>query len=418
MHGTAPLKSLDDARKARACRIVTALLWALPAVFLAGAARAQTDPAQYVATAWRTEQGLPQNSVSAIAQDRDGYLWVATAGGLARFDGVRFTVFGTDAIPGLKSSLFRSLHGGSAGDLWIGSNSGVTRLHDGVFTTPGGSLVTSLHEDRAGKIWINRLSGVECCAGEALRSYASYRGTAVREFLLQARDGSMWFRSGSNVVRFDANGSMASVPGGVIAGEARDGSVWIAGPSQLLRYDHGAVSQVPLPTPSARNWVATQPSQAELGLAADPQQVVLAMAADTDGELLLLTQAGLVRPADGELGTPESLPVVPELDGVTKVLSFFVDREGNRWIGTLGRGLLRFRRAPLIAYAKENGLSDSPFNAVFEDREGRIWLGGDDSLYWFDGRRFHVLSDLPNITAIAQTPDGDLWFGGAGAVHR
>lgn len=407
-----------DALKKGMYRGALVFLWALPALFLVGRARAQTDAAQYVATAWGTEQGLPQNSVSAIAQDRDGYLWVATAGGLARFDGVRFKVFGADEIPDLRTSLFRSLHASRAGDLWIGGNNGITRRHDGAFTTSGGSVVTSLNEDRAGKIWINSLQGVSCCAGEEVRSYATYGGTAVREFLLQARDGSMWFRSGNEVIRFDADGSMASLPGGVMAGEARDGSVWIAGPSRLLRYHHGAIAEVALPTGSALNWLGTQPSQARVGMAADPKQVVLAMAADTDGELLLLTQAGFVRTADGKLSTPESLPALPNVHGVIKVQSLFVDGEGNRWVGTLGRGLLRFRRAPLIAYTKENGLSDSPFRTVFEDREGRIWVGGDDSLYWFDGRRFHLMPGLSDINAIAQTPDGDLWFGGSGALHR
>ena len=117
---------------------LASLLFTMLAGVLVAPARAQANPAQYVATNWSTEHGLPQNSVTAIAQDHDGYLWVATAGGLARFDGVRFKVFGADEIPGLRTSLFRSLHASDAGDLWIGGNSGVTRLHDGVFTTSRG----------------------------------------------------------------------------------------------------------------------------------------------------------------------------------------------------------------------------------------------------------------------------------------
>ena len=381
-------------------------------------ARAQTDPVQYVATVWQTAQGLPQNSVSAIAQDRDGYLWVATTNGLARFDGVRFRLFGTDDIPGLRNSMFRSLHASGAGDLWIGSNSGVIRRHNGIFTTSAAIIVTSVKEDRAGKIWINSLQGVACCAGEEIKPYTTFRGKPVREFLLQARDGSMWFRSENDVLRFGVDGSLATLAGGLIAGEARDGSVWIAGPSRLVRYEKGAFSDVPLPTGQVGNWVGIQPWQGQLGRAADPHQVVLAMATDTDGELLLLTPSGIVRAADGKLGAPESLPLPADMGGVVKVQSFFVDREGNRWVGTQERGLIRFRRAPLTAYAKTEGLSDSPFRTVFQDREGRIWLGGDDSLYWFDGRNFHRVPGMSAITAIAQTPDGDLWFGGSGALYR
>ena len=415
--GGADANNVTHSRLERIATLVS-LLGVLSVGLFIAPARAQTDPVQYVATVWQTEQGLPQNSVSAIAQDRDGYLWVATGGGLARFDGVRFRIFGANDIPGLRSGFFRSLHASNGGDLWIGSNNGVTRLQKGVFTTSGGSIVTSLNEDRAGKIWINTLQGVACCAGEEIKSYTSYRGKPVREFLLQARDGSMWFRSANDVVRFGADGSVAFLPGGVMAGEARDGSVWIAGPSRLVRYDKGAFSDVPLPTGPVGNWVGTQPWQSQLGMAADPHQVVLAMAADTDGELLLLTPAGFVRTADGKLGTLEPLPAPANSDHAIKVQSLFVDRDGNRWVGTLGRGLIRFRRAPLTAYTKENGLSDSPFRTVFQDRESRIWLGGDDALYWYDRRAFHLLPGLSEISTIAQTPDGDLWFGGSGALYR
>jgi PAS domain S-box-containing protein len=71
----------------------------------------------------------------------------------------------------------------------------------------------------------------------------------------------------------------------------------------------------------------------------------------------------------------------------------------------------------LTAYGKEEGLSDSSFGTVFQDREGRIWLGGDE-LYWFDGHRFRLLPGVANILAIAQTRDGDLWFGGYGPLYR
>jgi ligand-binding sensor domain-containing protein len=80
-------------------------------------------------------------------------------------------------------------------------------------------------------------------------------------------------------------------------------------------------------------------------------------------------------------------------------------------------GLIRLRRTPLKAYGKDEGFSNSGFNAVFQDREGRIWLGGD-SLYWFDGDRFHLFPGVGNVRAIAQTRDGDLWFGGYGGLHR
>jgi ligand-binding sensor domain-containing protein len=97
-------------------------------------------------------------------------------------------------------------------------------------------------------------------------------------------------------------------------------------------------------------------------------------ARDTNGQLLLLTASGIARAVNGRL-TPERV-MLPAGMGTVKVSSLTVDREGNLWIGTMGSGLVRARPAPLTAYGKEEGLSDSPFNTVLQDRDGRIWLGG------------------------------------------
>jgi len=386
----------------------------------------QSNPPQYVATVWQTEQGLPVNSVQAMVQDREGYLWLATDGGLARFDGVRFRVFGGEDFPSLQSSRFQSLYASRSGELWIGTrNGGLIRLHDGIVTTylerdglPSRNI-RSIREDAEGKLWINAISGIACCAGGKLQAYTTYRGKAVSEFFLQARDGSMWFRSGMDVVRFGAAGSIATLAGGFMVQEARDGSVWVAfqHQSRLVRYHQGVFSDVPLPVARVRQWTGADRWQG-VAMVGDPRQAVLAMATDTDGELLLLLPAGLVRAVDGRLSPPEVLPLPVNIGDVPRVLSLVVDRDGNRWVGTVGRGLFRFRPAPLTAYGKDEGLSDSPFRAVFQDRDGRIWLAGDAAVYWFDGHHFHLVPGLAEIGTIAQTNDGDLWFGGSGAVYR
>ena len=381
---------------------------------------------QHVATVWQTEQGLPQNSVAAIVQDHEGYLWLATAGGLAHFDGVRFTVFGGEDFPSLQSSRFQSLFASRSGELWIGTrNGGLIRLHNGVATTylerdglPSRNI-RSIREDAEGKLWINTISGVACCADGKLQAYATYRGKAVSEFFLQARDGGMWFRSGMNIVRFGPDGTTATLAGGSMVQEARDGSVWIAFQHQyrLVRYYQKGFSDIPLPTDGVRQWRGADSWQG-VAMAGDPRQAVLAMATDTDGELLLLMPTGLVRVVDGRLGPLDTLLLPANIGDLPQVLSLMVDREGNRWVGTVGRGLFRFRRAPLMAYGKLEGLSDSPFRAVFQDREGRMWLAGDAAVFWFDRNQFHLTPGLTEIGAIAQTNDGDLWFGGSGAVYR
>ena len=385
-----------------------AALWAAPV-------RASSQISPYVATNWQTEQGLPQNSVFDIIQDHEGYLWLATSGGIARFDGVHFKVIGAAQIRTLLTNRVTAVHEDRSGDLWIGTQvSGLIRLHDGLPTTfterdglPG-RFINSIREDAAGNLWVNTSVGIACFAGGKFQAYQSHQGKAVREFFLQARDGSMWFRSGMDVVRFGPDGSIATPTGGFMVHETPDGSVWVAYHDQyrLVRYYQGVFSDIPLPPPVPHQWTGMY-----------PEQGVLAMATDTNGALVLLTPSGFVRAVDGKLSAPEPLRLPFDTAELPKVWSMLVDREGNHWVGTLSTGLFRFRRAAVSAYARDEGLSDSPFRAVLQDRDGRIWLGGDQ-LYWFDGNRFHLFPGLSDIRAIAQTSDGDLWFGGPGGLYQ
>jgi len=380
---------------------------------------AQSTPTQYVTRVWHTEEGLPQNSVNAMLQDHRGYIWIGTFGGLARFDGARFTLFNSANTPGFGSDQIVSLYESRSGALWIGTvDGGLIRLQDGVATTYTESdglpnrWVTSIRGDREGNVWINTSNGgVAHFIGTRLEAYPTHNGKAVREFFLQARDGSMWFRCGQDVVRFAADGSIATLhstnPSVFLVHEARDGSVWVAFRDQyrLVRYYQGVFADVPLPSVKRRE------------LTSDLLLYSFAMTEDADGELLLRTPAGLSRIANGRLSPPEALPLPANAGELLKVRSLFVGREGNLWVGTIGRGLIRLRRAPLTAYGKDEGLSDSNFSSVFQDREGRIWLGGD-LLYCFDGQRFHLVPGVADVLAIAQTRDGDLWFGGYGGLHR
>lgn len=87
----------------------------------AGFFPAAAAPQHFFTRTWQVEQGLPQNKVTAVVQTRDGYLWVGTYCGLARFDGVRFTVFDDDNTPQLHSSRVTSLFEAPDGALWIGT---------------------------------------------------------------------------------------------------------------------------------------------------------------------------------------------------------------------------------------------------------------------------------------------------------
>jgi ligand-binding sensor domain-containing protein len=115
--------------------------------------------AKYRFDSWTAENGLPQNSVNSILQTRDGYLWLSTSDGLARFDGIRFTTFSRGNTKGIASNRFTVMLEDRAGDLWIATeDGGLTRHHDGTFktfTTSDGLLdkrVVALQEDSEGNL--------------------------------------------------------------------------------------------------------------------------------------------------------------------------------------------------------------------------------------------------------------------------
>ena len=114
--------------------VLTSLLFCPGASAQQQRASGVVDP--YLQTVWTTEDGLPQNSVTGIVQSRDGYLWLSTFGGLARFDGVRFTIFNSANTPGLKSNRITALFEDHRGILWLGTETGeLMSLEDGVGAT-------------------------------------------------------------------------------------------------------------------------------------------------------------------------------------------------------------------------------------------------------------------------------------------
>ncbi len=121
---------------------------------------------QYGHRAWQIEQGLPQSSVNAVAQTRDGYLWLGTEEGLVRFDGGHFMVFDHASVPDIRSNSIQVLLATEDGDLWAGTSGGLTRYCGGrfaTFTTSDGlphSYITALSADGGGLVRFSGGTGI------------------------------------------------------------------------------------------------------------------------------------------------------------------------------------------------------------------------------------------------------------------
>src|ERR1700722_3798580 len=101
---------------------------------LAWSLQPTTPLANYNRQSWVMENGLPQNTVQALAQTRDGFLWLGTEVGLVRFDGVAFQLFDRNTTPALPENDVRCLLAAKDGALWIGTSEGLVQWKDGVIT--------------------------------------------------------------------------------------------------------------------------------------------------------------------------------------------------------------------------------------------------------------------------------------------
>src|SRR4051812_40922554 len=158
------------------------------------------DLGQLSRRAWQTETGLPQNTVHSIAQTRDGYVWVATEEGVARFDGAGFKVFDKQNTPELRSNDVRALLATRGGELWACTGAGVARLHEGawsLYTTAqglAGDDVLYAYESRDGAIWLATSSGLSRFREGSFSNFTSREGLAgdSAQVIFEDREGALW----------------------------------------------------------------------------------------------------------------------------------------------------------------------------------------------------------------------------------
>jgi ligand-binding sensor domain-containing protein/signal transduction histidine kinase len=396
----------------RASREISRLLLLVAAfLFFAVPARA-LDPrkaiTQYQQDFWTEEDGLPQASVQAITQTHDGYIWIGTRDGLARFDGTRFKIFRSEEYSALLSDDIRSLFEDREGRLWIGTfNGGLACYTNGTFhsylTRDGlaSSGVLEIFQDSAGALWFGTWRGIVKFADGKFESFQQgLSGSAVWS-IWEDRDKSLWAATGRMVHKF-TDGKFAPISGwlGVNPVEAR----------KVFTDRHGGTWMVTL-----EGLIHAAPNETK-GRNVDglPDTRVRTITQDTDGNIWVGTFGGLCRIQNGHIAT---FPTASgeRLNGLIETL--FVDRDGSLWIGIRGSGLARLRDARFSNFTTREGLPTNLPRAVFQASDGAIWIGGDGGgLARVQGEKVETLgkSDgLPSdfIVSVAEAKDGTIWAG-------
>jgi ligand-binding sensor domain-containing protein/signal transduction histidine kinase len=370
--------------------------------------------AQYRFDNWTADEGLPQNSVSAILQTRDGYLWLTTAAGLVRFDGLRFTVFDKSNTKGLTSVRFSSLFEDEEGSLWIGTeDGGLTRYHTGVFATyttqdglPHNRILAIWGEERGGLL-ILTASGLVRWQHDQFLPYQAAAGISINQFCYRVRSGAFWCSDTAGLHRIkDDQISTYTIRDGLSSlnvstvYEDRQGNVWIgtanAGLNRLQqgRFTHFTTKD---------------------GL---PKEPIRSIYQDRQGNLWLATQGGaLCQLQNGRFVTYATTdPLIGNI-----IPPFYEDREGNLWLGSADHGLRRLRKEVIAFHSVDGQLSQTKPYPLLEDHAGDMWIGtlGGGLYRYKEGTFTHYPSpggSYRTVSALFEDRDGRLWIGGTSAL--
>ena len=319
---------------------VTCLL--LAAVLLASSTSHGQQLTQYAHTAWRFQEGVFDASPVSIAQTTDGFLWIGTLNGLIRFDGVHFESW-NDRLHELHTCCALSLLGSSDGSLWIGTGVGLAKLNGGnlAAVTNGDARYNSMIEDRKGRIW-------------AVRS-------RIRD-----NKGPLCEVEGGRVECHGEHDGLGCRYGNVVAKD-KSGTVFVAEEGLVCSWKDGAAVTYPAPVADA----GCKPA-------------IESLLADRDESMLVGCEGGLRRLERGKFVAFQTASLDADKLRGAKLL---YDRAGGLWIGTTNGGLYHVSNGVADHFGVADGLSDDNVSALYEDREGNVWVATPNGL-----DRFHRLS--------------------------
>jgi ligand-binding sensor domain-containing protein/signal transduction histidine kinase len=399
---------------------------------------------------WEAVDGLPDQTVNALAQTPDGSLWIGTEGGLVRFDGVQFSSYDRESVrDGIDrgvNALFvarngvlwigtegggvirylnqhfercltndrqggifvRAIYQDRRGTIWVGADQGLYRLNgntlDRIDNTPQVPtiFVRTIVEDSQGNLWVGGTRLLEFSDNKLLRDYPLPSGGEKNVIMTMrfGRDGTMWLGMRSGLYRLGKNGSFIRAfdllePIDSITQET-NGTIWIGTEGQGLYYIRG-------------------PHLFQVASSQLPSKTVLAEFEDRDGNLWLGTKAGLLRLSP----TPVSIMPFPE-NADSEFETLYIDRDQSIWVAA-STHFFHIRNGVVHPY-EFPGLPGIRVRTLLRSRNGDLWIGTDGTglIHLAHGaiHRYSAGHGLSNdfVRAILESRDGTIWVGSDGGL--
>ncbi len=366
---------------------------------------------------WFTEDGLPSAKTRDAVQTRDGYLWVATGQGLARFDGTHFTAFTGVTNPELRGGGFFAVLEAPDGTLWFGGDNGLFRWRNGHFdrfTTEQGlahNYVRALALTRDGTVVACTRTGYSFIRDGRITTPGGIwkQVVGVTRAYLERADGSillgtddgLWRITGDKIERLS---DTAGLKGNTFTSllEGKDGTLWIGYSLGVRRVS---------PDGSILDYGAAE------GLT-NPR--VAALRADQDGNLWIGTYGGgLYRMTRGQI---EAATYARELGGIL-IQQIYENPEGGLWVATTV-GLFRLTDNVSSSIGIAEGMVSTSVYTVLEAADGAWWIGlWGGGVYRYDGKQATRLAvpaalGLDRVLTLAEQPAGTLWIGASAGLYR
>ena len=375
------------------------------------------DPAGYIIESWGLGEGLPQNSVTAVIQTRDGYIWLGTHSGLVRFDGQDFSIFNRWNTPELRSDRITALHEDEEGSLWVGTYGGGLHMLRGgawrAYTEHEGlsnDFVTSMGGGAHG-LWVGTEDGLNRIAGGDVTSFGTWHGLSGNSITSIARGA-------------DGRLIVGTLDGGVSLLENPDSGDF----KPHDRIDARAVTALQVDG-AGRLYVGTlrglhvvsngdaRRYSREDGL---PGNAVSALMASENGDVYIgLAAGGLCLLREGEVIDLTERAGFPD----DPVHAVYEDRDGSVWAGCETSGLVRIKAPIVDMITTRNGLTGDEIRAVLEGASGNLWIGTAEGGLCMvqEGRVVRVLDradGLPSssILCLLEDRSGTLWIGTEGCL--
>ncbi len=419
---------------------------------------AQKTFSQYSIDKWNNENGLPGNAVKDIIKTSDGYIWIATFDGLARFDGVKFEVFDKDVSPSFKTNGILSLFEDNQKNLWLGTDgAGVLKYHKGKFdtiqtsSTLNTAFVTSFAQTKNGTIWVGTKNGLAKLINNqliAVKEFPSLLTVSINSLFVDSKD-NLWIatrnaglikKTGDYVKQYTTDDGIISNSLGTLF-EDSNNTLWAGTDDGLMIIEDGYR-------------FVNLSNKYDL-----PNGFVNTIFEAENGSILVGTTYGLIWIRD------ENIEIYTEKDGLpnNNVTSIINDGEGSLWIGTYKGGIVRLKDGLFLNYGISEGLYNNFVNTIYEadsvyyigteggisifqdgkiknysspnnsafqnwvraflkDNSGNLWVGTYDGLYKFENGLKKVLSKKEGLSSnkirsLIKDDKNQLWLGTANGIN-